>query len=375
MDNGDKSFVDVWDINHSAFSADSAGATEIEVTEEMEQPSGEGKTEPNSDAEVVGDQGTEQGGGEPAEIEAESETNALPEVPTDTPAEQIGAYEDIMTALVNSDVLSIDGEKEYDVETESGLSDMITDTVERRTTEALSSYKEGLGDKASGLLNILEQGGSVDDFIAQDSQVAYGDYQLESDDGEEYERNQQYLVEDLLKIQGYDENEVRDLVYDYKDNGMLRKQAEMAQRKLVTWQEDQNTAQAEQRQAAQAEQTRVAQEQADTFKETVLSTRDLSGFSVSEKKAQKMYDYITVQDKSGQTQFQKDDTPDNRLLYAMFAMDGFDKDKLSKEVATTQARAFKKKLSNYQDTNVSPKRSDKQITRDNQGAPKVSWNM
>ena len=374
MDNGEQSFVDVWDINHSSFGADGDGATEIEVTDDMEQPSGEGQTEPNSDAVVVEDQGAEQGGGEPAETEEESANNAPSEAPSDT-AEQVGEYEDIMTALINSDVLNIDSEKEYDVDTESGLSDMITDTVERRTTEALSSYKEGLGEKAAGLLTILEQGGSVDDFISQDKQTQFGDILLESDSGEEYERNQQYLVEDWLKVQGYDEDEVRDLVYDYKDNGMLRKQAEMSQRKLSAWQEGQNQAQAEERQAAQAEEARVAQEQADTFKETVLGTRDLSGFAVSEKKAQKMYDYITLQDKDGQTQFQKDDTPDNRLLYAMFAMDGFDKDKLSKEVSTKQARSFKKKLSNFQDTNVSPKRSDKQITRDNQGAPKVSWNM
>ena len=253
--------------------------------------------------------------------------------------------------------------------------EMIADTVAKNRSEAVEEYLAGLGDKAGSLVDILQSGGTYDDFNALDQQTDFSQVQLEDANGEQYERNQTHLVEDWLKVQGYSEEEAGDLAYDYKENGMLRKHAEMAQRKLAENQARENEGLIEQRQAAQAEESRIAQEQADTFKESVLGTRELSGFAVSEKKAAKMYDYITVQDADGQTQFQKDDTPDNRLLYAMFAMDGFDKDSLSKEVATKQARSFKKKLSNFKDTNVSPKRGGNEIRRDGQGAPNISWHV
>jgi len=375
MDNGESSFVDVWGLTPDAFSANSEGAEEItpDDTAMPEQPSGEGDTEPNSDAVVVEDQGAEQGDGEPAENGGESENNASSDAPTDTTAEVTGAYEGIMSTLVDGDILSYDEDKEYDVESEAGLQEMITDTVTRKSAAAVEEYKAGLGDRAGALVDILEKGGSVADFEKIDQQVDFSQVKLEDANGEQYERNQEHLVEDWLTTQGYSTDDAKDLVYDYKENGMLRKHAEMSQRMLAEHQAKENEGLLAQRETEKAEQTRVAQEEADTFKESVLGTRELSGFNVTEKKAQKMYDYITLQDKEGKTQFQKDDTPENRLLYAMFAMDGFNKDSLTKEVATKQARSFKKKLSNFKDTNVSPKRGGNDIRRDGQGAPKISW--
>ena len=73
------------------------------------------------------------------------------------------------------------------------------------------------------------------------------------------------------------------------------------------------------------------------------------------------------------SQFDKDDTPQNRLLYAYFAMEGFDKEKLTKEISSAQARTLKKKLSQYTDTNVTPKRGAAQVRREGQEAPVINW--
>ena len=87
----------------------------------------------------------------------------------------------------------------------------------------------------------------------------------------------------------------------------------------------------------------------------MLETREIAGFKVTKKKAEKLYDYITKPVKDGKTQFELDDSSEARMLYAMFAMDGFNKDSLEREVKTTQAKTLKKKLSNTKDKAASMK--------------------
>ena len=194
-----------------------------------------------------------------------------------------------------------------------------------------------------------------------------------SDGTKEYEKNQRYLVEDWMRVQGYEEEEIAETVGDYLESGLLKKQAGIAQKKLVKWQEGQNQALLQQRQEAQEASQAEQMEIAEDFRDAVLETREISGFKISDKKAEKLYDYITKRDKDGLSQFDKDDNAENRLLYAYFAMEGFDKGKLSKEVATQHARKLKRKLSNFSDGKTSPKRSSKQVRRTNQETPKIHW--
>ena len=105
-------------------------------------------------------------------------------------------------------------------------------------------------------------------------------------------------------------------------------------------------------------------------------TREIAGFKVTEGKAKKLYDFITKEDKDGKSEFDKKDTAENRLLYAYFAMEGFDKNKLSKEIATKQSRTLKKKLSRFSDTNVSPKKDGSaQVRKTDQETPTIHWNL
>ena len=55
----------------------------------------------------------------------------------------------------------------------------------------------------------------------------------------------------------------------------------------------------------------------------------------------------------------------------------FDKEKLTKEIATKQAKGLRRKLGNYADKNSAPKRTAGQVRRDNQETPNIGsfWNM
>lgn len=391
----EQSYANIWDINVDKYGADSDGAEEIESTVREIESGGDGNAEkivtdeaaveeveskesdadlPNSDA---GEDSGEQGDEKQAEKEGESKEDASSEPETaeeELTAEEV-EYSNIMQSLVDEGIVDFDEDKEYDVSTDKGLKELIQDTKAKTKEAALTEFKENLGEKEAKLLTVLEKGGTADDFIKMEQQIDFMDVPLQSKDGSDYEKNQMYLVEDWMKVQGYDKDEIEDTINDYLETGILKKQAGIAQKKLAKWQDTENKALLAQKEQEAAEQEKQAIEQAESFKEAVINTREIAGFTISDSKAKKLYDYITKKDKEGKSAFDKEDTAENRLLYAYFAMEGFDKDKLSKDVATKQARTLKKKLSRFSDKNTAPKRSAKEIRRTDQETPTIHWNV
>ena len=275
-----------------------------------------------------------------------------------------GELVETLNALIESDVLFYDEDTDYEASPE-GIKQLILETVAKKSEAALAEYKENLPDNANELIGILEKGGTVQDFIEMSQQTNFAEVPLQDGEGNPLERNQTYLIEDYLElVLGYDKDEIAETVDGYKEGGLLEKQASIAQKKLTKWQSDKNDALVKQRESDKVDAEEAAAEQADTFRKSVLETREIAGFKLTKQKAEQLYDYITKPvDKEGKTKFAKEDTEETRLLYALMAMEGFDKNKLSKEVATKQAISLKKKLSNYKDSQVAPKRGGEQIIK------------
>ena len=298
------------------------------------------------------------------EKEGESEEDALAAGDSIEKEEIGGELVETLNSLIEDNVLVYDEDKDYEASPE-GIKQLIEETVAKKTESALTEYKENLPDNANELIGILEKGGSVQDFIEMSQQTDFAEVPVEDKDGNPLERNQTYLVEDYLElVLGYDKDEIAETVEGYKEGGLLAKQATIAQKKLTKWQTSKNDALVKQREADKLEAEQTAVEQADTFKASVLESREIAGFKLTKQKAEQLYEYITKPiDAEGKTKFAKDDTEETRLLYALMAMEGFDKTKLSKEVATKQAISLKKKLSNYKDSQAAPKRGGEQIIK------------
>jgi hypothetical protein len=385
MGKGETSFANVWDIDTSKYDADGDAASEVKV--EVVTSGESGVTQINQEEPEKSDESTL--GEDPVKDVVEKQDAAVG-TPTDegkedastkTPDEPVKdeptQFQSLAQGLVDDDVLSYDddSDKDYDFDTEAGLKELINETVEKKSTAAISAYKENLGDDARKLLEVLEKGGNVADFEKMSKQIDFNTIPLEDKDGNDYQQNQIHLVEDLLKEQEFDEEEIKEAVNDYIEGGILKKQASVARRKLAKLQEKKNADFLAKAEASKAEQVKLASEQAESFKSTVMETRELSGFKVTEVKAKKLYDYITKKDKDGKSKFDREDTAENRLLYAYFAMEGFDKEKLSKDIATKQARTLRKKLSRFNDSNAAPKRSANEVKRTNQDLGNIPWSM
>lgn len=358
-------FLDVFELGGTSFSGEevdevvtegAGGVEEIdqEVTEVEDGDAGEATDSEEKDSEKQ------------VEEVVDVEEDASDAVAGNDDAAQVEDTSDEIEAvfgdLVNDDILIYDEEKEYEVGS-AGLKELIKETIDKNKVSAREDYKKELNDKSNGLLDVLEKGGTVDDYIAMDQQLDYSKIPLETTEGKALIQNQKSLVEDLLKMQDYTDEEIQETLGEFEDSGMLKRQAQIAKRKLSSNQESVNKKLIKDREAAMIAEEEAHAAAAVEFRSTVVGKRELAGFKISKAKAEKLHDFITKQDKSGKTAFQMKDTEENRLLYAYMSMEDFDKDKLIKGEVTKQALKLKKKLSTYKDGNAAPSRGASDVRR------------
>ena len=294
-----------------------------------------------------------------------------------TPTGDAVDLETLATGLAEEGVLLFKDDKDYDISSKEGWVEIINENRDHFKNAGREELLASIGDEGKEILSILSSGGSIDDYFARKNEIDFKTIPLVNSSGEPMTGNLIALIEDDLKNQGLDDEDIADKIESYKTAGLLEKEGALAKKKLVIHQEKTRKEQADLnvRKAKEVEETKV--KEAEEFKTSVLNLKEVAGFKIPDSQAAKLYDFITVADKDGKTAFQKQDSFENRMLYAYFAMTGFDKEKLSKEVATKQAINFRKKLNNYQDGNAKPSSggfAGRQNT-DDQSKPTIYWNV
>jgi len=354
------SFLDIFELDHTKYESDENSTAEIEEEVVTEGHGGaidaieEDEDDDSSDETVTGKE---------AEIEEESEVD----VPVNDDSDrEVTPIQEMMEKFAGSGLLEFDEDSEYEP-SEEGFKSLIKETVARKSQNAITDFKQSLPEEATQLLDVLERGGTLEDFQSMQTEVDFSQVDISS------ERNQGYLIEDWMKLQGFEDLEIKDRLESLKDAGILQKEAVLAQKKL-----HQNKLHADKQVLEKIESDKVEYEEriekeSVEFKNTVTNLREIQGFALTETKAKKLYEFITKPNSKGQTKFQEMDSEENRLLYAMFAMDGFDKSKLSEQVASNQAIKLRKKLNNYRDGNVNPK--GKQNKQSKGGGIDIPWSF
>jgi hypothetical protein len=283
------------------------------------------------------------------EEKKEEEEESQEEIPTKAPEEiedeieeETDSYAPFISQLVEEGVLFIDESKEYE-DSEAGIKDIINDTVAHKVTE----YVNNLPEEARGVLEFIQNGGTLEDYLKVGQGVDY--QQIDMDD----EDNHKYLLEDYFKLQGLDADEIRDKIETYEDAGILEKEAKLAQKKLIKNQEEEKVRLVED-QKKQAEADRLAAVEEDKkFQSWILNTEDLGGFKVNKAEREQFLAYLTKPTKAGKTQYQLDDTPEERLKMAFFKFKKFDFTDVERKATTKATLNLKKNLDKATDRNMS----------------------
>jgi len=250
-------------------------------------------------------------------------------------------YKEFAKNLYEKNIVDFDDSDEDFEDSEEGLEKLIYKTTQNRINNWVSS----LPDDFKKLIEFTENGGKAKDFInVYYNQNSWEDFKIDN------ESNQEKAVIESLKLSGESDEDIQDMVTEWKDNGSLEKRAKSALTKLQKFesvQKENLVVEAK----IQAEAKRKEQEKTwNDFKENLMSKESIKGFKITPKIKDKLWDFMTVVDKTGKTQYQKALEKDNEasLLFALQAMNNFDIKKLEEQVANKVNSKFSDILRNTQ---------------------------
>lgn len=233
---------------------------------------------------------------------------------------------------------------------EDGLINAVESTIDARVKEELDLFQNTLTGEGRALLKHLINGGEVGSFVNQYSQVGFDKVDIKNSN------NQKYVLSEFMKLRGDNTQEITENIELYEDNGILAKKAQVAQQKLVAFQEKQKQEFAERQRLAAEEKERTRGEVISNIQDTIANSEEIKGVPLSKKAKKELLSYMTVptveiNDPSGGvqyvTQFQADEMQssnniDEFILKAYLRMTDYDLSSAKKKSVT----AFSSKLRN-----------------------------
>lgn len=274
------------------------------------------------------------------EVEDEESVEDESEV-TDEQSEE-GGFKSALTHFLDKGILDFDEASIED--SEEGFEKAVDQTVKKKFEKLLN---DKLGEDGLALLSFVESGGNPKQFY----EAYYNNNSWEDYDITDNEAAQKIVVRESLISDGYEAEEVEDMIKEFDENGTLEKRSKTHLAKLQKQEANYKKELVEQ-QKVQAEKRKVEEKKYwDEFKSNLLSKEDIQGFKLSPKVKEDLYNYMTVVDKkTGKTAYQKsvEENSDSAYLFAYFSMKKFDISKLEKQVTTKAASKLNGLMKNYQ---------------------------
>lgn len=247
----------------------------------------------------------------------------------------------LLKVITDKKVLDYDPETEYSEDEESVIA-LINENLKKKQESAIDEYKKSLNPESLALLEHINKGLSVEDYISIKSNVI--DYEaidiniLDTTD----KRN---IIGLLLEKQGLNEEAIESQLSAFEASNTLDLMAENAKKSLSILQDNEIKAKEEQK-LLEIENKKVAQKvQEEQFKQTVTSLRELQGIKLTENDANQLYDYITKPvGKNNESQLKLDDDEKSRLFYAFLKMKKFNFKSLEEKAENRIGLKFKKSL-------------------------------
>lgn len=231
-----------------------------------------------------------------------------------------------------------DSDEDFD-DSETGIDKLVNKTVENR----INKFVDSLDEDYRKLLEFTQNGGKVKDFL----DIYYGDKSWESLEVEENEDNQKLVVRESLKLAGESEEDIDDMITEWNDNGTLGKRAKSAKVKLIKYQSAEQE-RLVQEQTTKAEQLREQREASfKAMKDDLMKKDSIMGFKLTPKMKEQLWEFATVPDKkTGKTAYEEaiKSKTDSQWLFALQAMQGFDRTKLETFTRTKAASEMRDML-------------------------------
>lgn len=208
-------------------------------------------------------------------------------------AEQVGLLFDAIGEQFGWDMNEI--EEDTRPVTVEGLTDYIRQVVDQ------NSVPEYADERIQALDTYVKQGGRFEDFYAAQQQaINYDNINLED------ENNQRTVIRDLLKANGYTDEQINTKIDRYEAADMLEEEAEDALSRLKVIKQQETEMLQQQQEAAMKRQQEETKAFYNTMQKDISNLTSIRGINIPKEDRKQLFDYIFKQDADGLTQYQKD---------------------------------------------------------------------
>ena len=240
-------------------------------------------------------------------------------------------------------------EEEFE-DTEEGFQKIIQNEIKK----GIEKYKTDLDPLAQEFIEYVDKGGDPQKFVKATNDVDFSKIDVKMIDGKE--NLQKQLVAELMRREGYNQDDILSDVQDFVDGGLISKRANRALKKLKQMQlNDRKTLLKDQETAATNKEAEY-QNFLSSLKDDIENREEIAGFSIGKKKKD-FYNYITKPDrKTGKTRLVMDSEADqdSQLKMAWLYYNKFDFTKIEKQARTKAASSLKANLERA--SNISTKK-------------------
>lgn len=230
---------------------------------------------------------------EPANDDEEDEENTDPSSEDLAEAQQVGLLFDAIGQQFGWNVDDIN-EEDRPLTVED-LTNYMGEVIKQ------NSKPQYADDRIAQLDEYVKNGGKFEDFYStQQTQLSYDNLNMED------ESNQKAVVTELLKYNGYTDEQIRNKISRYEDADMLAEESEDALDRLkLIKQHELEYAQQEQEKALRQQEEQSRQFYNSCMNE-INSLTNIRGVQIPKEDRRKLIDYIFNVDQNGVSKFQKD---------------------------------------------------------------------
>ena len=258
-----------------------------------------------------------------------------------TEAQQVNALFDALGESLGWNMADINEEDRP--LTVDDLTKYLGKVVEQNSTP---SYAD---DRIQQLDEYVKNGGKFEDFYqVQQQSLSLDNIDIENED------NQIAIIKDLLKHNGYSNEQIDNKISRYQDADMLYEESQDALERLKIIRNDELERNAQQQKQI-AEQQRVQQEEFfNSVTTDINNLNSIRGITVPKDDRKALYDYIFKVDQNGMSQYQKDfnqNLSKNLIESAYLTMKGDALISGAKKTGETSATEKLRKLMRHQTKN------------------------
>ena len=253
--------------------------------------------------------------------------------------------EDISQIGVVANFLKEEGIVDFDSEEFEDSEEGFAKVIQNEIKKGVEKYKEDLEPLAKEFLDYIDKGGDPQNFVKATSDVDFSKIDVKMIDGKE--NLQKQLVAELMRKEGYSNEEIMEDVKDFTDGGIIAKKAKRALSKL-------KQLQVKERASLLADQEKAEEQKKEEYKTFLTSLKDdidsreeIAGFPINKKVKKDFYNYITKVDrKTGKTKLVSDSEADqdSQLKMAWLYYNKFDFEQVEKKARTKATSSLRASL-------------------------------